>query len=71
MSTLLRGIVIGLSIAVPVGPIGVVCIRRSLADGRAVGLVSGLGAATADAIHGAIAALGLAMISDVLVRQQF
>jgi len=71
MSTLLRGIVIGLSIAAPVGPIGVVCIRRSLADGRAAGLVSGLGAATADAISGAIAAFGLAMISDLLVTQQF
>jgi len=71
MSTLLRGPLIGLSIAAPVGPIGVVCIRRSVAGGRAAGLVSGLGAATADAIFGAIAALGLAIISDVLVTQQF
>ncbi|MCD6286263.1 MAG: LysE family transporter [Anaerolineae bacterium] len=71
MSTLIRGIVIGLSIAAPVGPIGVVCIRHSLADGRAAGLVSGLGAATADTVYGAIAASGLAMISDVLVTQQF
>lgn len=71
MRGLLKGIVIGLSIAAPVGPIGVICIRRSLDDGRAAGLVSGLGAATADAIYGAIAAFGLAMISDVLVAQQF
>jgi threonine/homoserine/homoserine lactone efflux protein len=52
---LLRGLVIGFSIAAPVGPIGVLCIRRTLADGRAFGLLSGLGAATADAIYGCIA----------------
>ena len=46
----LRGLVLGFSIAAPVGPIGVLCIRRTLADGRAVGLASGLGAATADAL---------------------
>jgi threonine/homoserine/homoserine lactone efflux protein len=47
---LLKGLLIGFSIAAPVGPIGVLCIRRTLADGRVAGLVSGLGAATADAI---------------------
>ena len=50
--------VLGLSIAAPVGPIGVLCIRRTLAKGRAYGLVSGLGAATADAVYGGIAGLG-------------
>jgi threonine/homoserine/homoserine lactone efflux protein len=67
---LLRGLVIGFSIAAPVGPIGVLCIRRTLADGRVSGLVSGLGAATADAIYGCIAGFGLTFISSVLVRQQ-
>ena len=67
---LLRGIVMGLSIAAPVGPIGVLCIRRTLAQGRAVGLVSGLGAATADALYGCIAGFGLAIISGALIRQQ-
>ena len=56
---LLRGLVIGFSSAAPVGPIGVLCIRRTLANGRAAGLVSGLGAATADAIYGCIAGFGL------------
>ena len=46
----LRGMAIGLSIAAPVGPIGVLCIRRSLTDGWRVGLATGLGAATADAV---------------------
>jgi threonine/homoserine/homoserine lactone efflux protein len=67
---LLRGLVIGFSIAAPVGPIGVLCIRRTLAEGRASGLVSGLGAASADALYGCIAAFGLAFISNFLVSQQ-
>ena len=70
-SVLLRGLAIGFSIAAPVGPIGVLCIRRTLADGRLAGFVSGLGAATADAAYGAVAGFGLTMISAVLVSQQF
>jgi len=70
ISFLLRGLVIGFSIAAPVGPIGVLCIRRTLAEGRVSGLVSGLGAATADAIYGCIAGFGLTFISSILVSQQ-
>lgn len=70
-SFLLKGIVIGFSIAAPVGPIGVLCIRRTLADGRAAGIVSGLGAATADAIYGCIAGFGLTAITSLLINQQF
>jgi threonine/homoserine/homoserine lactone efflux protein len=66
----IRGLVIGFSIAAPVGPIGVLCIRRTLAHGRAAGLVSGLGAATADAIYGCVAAFGLTAISSPLISQQ-
>ncbi len=67
---LLRGLVIGFSIAAPVGPIGVLCIRRTVADGRAVGLATGLGAATADALYGAVAGFGLTAVSGLLVAQQ-
>jgi len=67
---LLKGGAIGLAISVPVGPIGVLCIQRTLAGGRLVGLISGLGAATADAIYAAIAALGLVVISEILIGQQ-
>jgi threonine/homoserine/homoserine lactone efflux protein len=70
VSFLLRGLIIGFSIAAPVGPIGVLCIRRTLAEGRIHGLVSGLGAATADAIYGCIAAFGLTFISDFLISEQ-
>lgn len=61
---------IGFSIAAPVGPIGVLVIRRTLARGRAFGLVSGLGAASADAVYGCIAAFGLTAISNLLIAQQ-
>jgi threonine/homoserine/homoserine lactone efflux protein len=67
---LLSGAIIGFSIAAPVGPIGVLCIRRTLAEGRASGLVSGLGAATADAIYGFVAGFGLTFVSNFLINQQ-
>ncbi|MBI5934783.1 MAG: LysE family transporter [Chloroflexi bacterium] len=70
-STLLQGFLLGFSIAAPVGPIGVLCIRRTLADGRLAGFLSGLGAATADMVYGAIAAYGLTAIMDGLVSAQF
>jgi threonine/homoserine/homoserine lactone efflux protein len=71
MEFLLKGGVLGFSIAAPVGPIGVLCIRRSIAEGRVMGFLSGLGAATADAVYGLVAAAGLTVVSGFLVRQQF
>ena len=64
---LIKGLVIGLAIAAPVGPIGVLCIRRTLAEGRLVGLITGLGSATADGLYGAVAAFGLTAVSDLLI----
>jgi threonine/homoserine/homoserine lactone efflux protein len=64
---MLKGLAIGFSIAAPVGPIGVLCIRRSLLEGRQAGLATGLGAATADALYGCVAAFGLTAISNALV----
>jgi len=62
-----RGLVLGFTIAAAVGPIALLCIRRTLAEGRLVGLASGMGVATADAAYGAIAAFGLTALTDVLV----
>ncbi len=67
----LRGALIGLAIAAPVGPIGVLCIRRTLVDGQLAGVVSGLGAATADLIFGSVAVLGLAALADLMVGVSF
>ena len=65
-----KGLVVGFLIATPVGPIGLLCIQRTLSEGKIPGLVSGLGAATADAIFGLIAALGLTSISNFLDKEQ-
>jgi threonine/homoserine/homoserine lactone efflux protein len=67
---LIKGLIIGLSIAVPVGPIGILCIRRTLNQGRIIGFFSGLGAATADALYGAIAGFGLTFLSNFLIGHQ-
>ena len=67
-SLLIKGFVIGLSIAAPVGPIGILCIQRTLSSGNVQGLVTGLGAATADALYGFIAAFGLTFISNFFSR---
>ncbi len=69
-SLFVRGLVIGFSIAAVVGPIGILCIQRTLEQGFLSGFVTGLGAATADATYGSIAAFGLTIISGFLVGQQ-
>lgn len=65
-----KGLLLGFAIAAPVGPIGVLCIRRSLAEGWLTGFLTGMGAATADGFYGGVAAFGLTAISGVLVAQQ-
>ncbi|MGK7936463.1 MAG: LysE family translocator [Xenococcaceae cyanobacterium] len=67
---LLRGLVLGLAIAAPVGPIGVLCIRQTLAFGWLRGFTCGLGAATADAMYGCIAGFGLTFIAELMIEQQ-
>lgn len=67
---LLKGLILGFSIAAPVGPIGVLTIRRTLAGGFACGLASGVGTAVADALYGLIAAFGLTAVTSLLVDLQ-
>jgi threonine/homoserine/homoserine lactone efflux protein len=67
----LKGLLIGFAIAAPVGPIGVLCIQRSLHNGFKVGLMTGLGAALADGVYGLIPGFGLTAISSLLIRHQF
>ncbi len=64
-----RGLIIGLAIAAPVGPIGLLCIRRTLSQGRAAGFVSGLGAAAADAVYAAVAGFGISVFTSLVVGQ--
>jgi threonine/homoserine/homoserine lactone efflux protein len=67
---ILSGILIGLAIAVPVGPVNVLCIRRTLTQGWAVGFTSGCGAALADTFYGAVAAFGISFVSSFLLDHQ-
>ncbi len=67
---LVKGIVVGVVIALPVGPVGVLCVRRTLFEGASFGFVSGLGAATADTIFGIVAGFGLTIVRDFLLRYQ-
>lgn len=66
----LRGLAVGLAIAAPVGPVGILCIRRAVASGRRAAFIAGLGAALADTFYGAVAGLGLTLVSDFLTRQR-
>lgn len=67
---LIKGIIIGFCVAAPVGPIGILCIRRTLQFGRLSGLFSGLGAACADMTYGAVAAFGVTFISDFVLKEK-
>jgi len=66
----LKGIAIGFFMAIPIGPIGIMCIRKTLTEGRLSGLIIGLGAATADLFYGCVAAFGFTVISDTLTDQR-
>jgi threonine/homoserine/homoserine lactone efflux protein len=70
LAFLLKGVLVGIIIAVPAGPVGVLCIRRTIFQGRLAGFASGLGASTADAVFGIIAGFGLTVVSDLLLGYQ-
>lgn len=67
----LQGMLIGFAIAAPIGPVGVLCIRKALADGRAAAFVAGMGAALADTFYGAVAGFGLSFVSQFITGHQF
>ena len=70
LSFFIKGLVIGILVNAPLGPIGFLCVQRTLAKGKLCGLVSGIGAATADAIYSFIPAFGLTLLSSFLVDHQ-
>jgi threonine/homoserine/homoserine lactone efflux protein len=67
----LKGLVIGFAMGVPIGPAGILCIRKTLAESRSRGMVIGLGAATSDMLCGCIAAFGLTIVSDAIASHEF
>jgi threonine/homoserine/homoserine lactone efflux protein len=68
---LLEGLAIGFSLAAPVGPVGVLCIRRTIAYGSRRGLIVGLSAACADMLYGIVAAFGVTLISNFIIQEQY
>ena len=70
LSFFIQGIIIGLTLAVPIGPISLLCIQRTISDGRLHGIISGLGVSTADSFYAAITVLGLTAISGLIIDQQ-
>jgi threonine/homoserine/homoserine lactone efflux protein len=66
----IQGVLMGLVVAVPVGPLGILCINRFLMFGSLCGLFSGIGVATADALAAGIAALGISLVSEILSEHQ-
>ncbi len=65
-----RGLAAGFALAAPIGPVAMICVRRALARGRLQGFAAGLGAAVADMMFGAIAGLGLTVISTFIIAHE-
>ena len=70
VNPLFQGVMIGLTLAAPVGPISLMCIRRTVAGGRYHGIASGMGVATADSVYAAVTVLGLTAISGIILANQ-
>jgi len=68
---LIKGIIVGFLASIPLGPVGVLCIQRTINKGRVSGLFSGMGAATVDGFFALVAALGLTFIINFIEQQQF
>lgn len=71
LTLFIKGLVIGVIIALPIGPVGLLCLHRTLSGGVRLGLLSGVAAALGDAVYGAVAALGLSFISDYLAHHRY
>lgn len=70
MSLFLKGSLIGFLVAIPFGPIGILCIQRTLLKGHLAGIMTGLGVACADAVYGSVAAFGLSFVYNFIEKQQ-
>jgi threonine/homoserine/homoserine lactone efflux protein len=70
ITLLLKGFSVGFVVAIPIGPVGLLCTQRTLSHGRIHGLISGFGAATADVIYASLAVFGMTFISNFLVEEK-
>lgn len=70
MGDFLRGIIVGLGASIPLGPVAVLCIQRTLGKGRISGLCTGMGAATCDSFFAAISLLGVSFVEEFIKKAQ-
>lgn len=70
MSLFIKGSLIGFLVAMPIGPIAILCIQRTLLRGQLSGIFTGLGVACADAVYGSVSAFGLSFVYNFIERQQ-
>ena len=66
----LQGVLVGLGASIPLGPIGVLCVQRTLSKGRISGFISGLGAAMVDTLFAALAVIGLTYIQGLITAHE-
>jgi threonine/homoserine/homoserine lactone efflux protein len=71
LNLLIRGMIAGLIIAAPVGPVNVFCIKRTIEKGFKAGVIAGVGAAAADTIYGSIAGFSITFVIALLIREIF
>jgi threonine/homoserine/homoserine lactone efflux protein len=71
LALVIKGILMGLLVSVPPGPVGVMCIKRTMTRGIRSGVVSGIGAASADTLYALIAGLGLSYVINFIQKEQF
>jgi threonine/homoserine/homoserine lactone efflux protein len=71
MDLLLKGMMVGILCSAPMGPVGVLCVQRTLNKGRWYGFVTGLGATASDLIYAMITGLGMSFVMDLIVNPQY
>ena len=66
IETIYKGFIIGIIVSAPMGPIGILCVQRTLNRGRLHGLVTGLGAMVSDLIYATITLIGMGIVDDLM-----
>lgn len=71
LDTIIKGLFIGILVSAPMGPIGVLCIQRTLREGRLHGFVSGIGATFSDLVYAIVSGLGVSFIMDFIQQNHY
>ncbi len=71
LDTIIKGIFIGVLVSAPMGPIGVLCVQRTLREGRFHGFISGVGATLSDLVYAVVSGLGVSFILDFIQANHY